>query len=89
VAAGLIALALLSRLFFLAYPAAILLFIIGPRVAYNHRGVGDRFLRGRSRISPFAEFEDRMSPRWVRQQMFGFGFVFLGVVATLIALGKS
>ena len=41
VAIGLLVVALLSRLFFFAYPAAILLFVIGPRVAYNHRGVGD------------------------------------------------
>ena len=30
-----------------------------------------------------------MSPRWFRRQMFGFVFVFLGVVAAIIAVGHS
>jgi hypothetical protein len=90
VAAVLIALALLTPLHFVAYPAGALLFIVGPRVAYNHRGVGARLLAARRRISLFAEFEDRVAPDpWYRQQMLGFGFVFLGVVALIVGSGRT
>lgn len=82
-AAALGAVALALRFPPLSLVAGAILVFQGARVAYNHRDIGDRFLRW----SPSYQFG--FSSAWYARQLLGFMLVFLAVTLVVVAFSTA